>query len=162
MEPTDKPILLRFLDDVMRLDAETTKRSYLAQLSQRKVSDTAVAHAAGRLNTIFRDYLKSIDSAVPAVFCSFCRKHEDHVGWLVQGPGVIICDECIAVCAGEVRRARRRTWLSRFRLAKPFPVRKRSAPFDSGAGAEHGSAPGPGEGAVQPDGTSVSGSGPAK
>lgn len=153
MEPIDEPILLRFLHDVLRLDAETTKRSYLVQLSQRKVSDTAVTNAAGRLNTIFRDYLESIDSAVPAVFCSFCREHEDRVGWLVQGPGVIICDECIAVCAGEVRRARRRMWLSRFRLAKPFPGRKRSAPFDPGAGAEHGSAPGPGQGAVQPDGT---------
>ena len=29
--------------------------------------------------------------------CSFCRKTEDRVAKLVAGPGVYICDECVAV-----------------------------------------------------------------
>ena len=162
MEPIEQPILLRFLNDVLRLDAATTRRSYLAHLSEQKVPDTVVAHAAGRLNTIFRDYLESIDSAVPAVFCSFCRQHEDRVNWLVQGPSATICDQCIVVCAKEVRRGRRRKWLSKFPLAKPFPLRKRSAPFASVASAEHGAALDPGDKAVQSVETSLRARGPGK
>lgn len=30
--------------------------------------------------------------------CSFCGKHQDQVRKLVAGPGVFICDQCIALC----------------------------------------------------------------
>lgn len=30
--------------------------------------------------------------------CSFCGKSQDHVERIVAGPGVYICDECVAVC----------------------------------------------------------------
>jgi ATP-dependent Clp protease ATP-binding subunit ClpX len=30
--------------------------------------------------------------------CSFCRKHEDAVEKLIGGPGVTICDACVAIC----------------------------------------------------------------
>ena len=30
--------------------------------------------------------------------CSFCGKSQDHVHRIVAGPGVYICDECVAVC----------------------------------------------------------------
>jgi ClpX C4-type zinc finger len=33
------------------------------------------------------------------VACSFCRKPPDAVAKLVAGPGVFICDECVALCA---------------------------------------------------------------
>jgi hypothetical protein len=32
------------------------------------------------------------------LYCSFCRKHEDAVKKLIGGPGVYICDRCIALC----------------------------------------------------------------
>jgi ribosomal protein L37AE/L43A len=32
--------------------------------------------------------------------CSFCRKSQDAVKRLIAGPGVYICDECIALCNG--------------------------------------------------------------
>ncbi|MBE7411670.1 MAG: ATP-dependent Clp protease ATP-binding subunit ClpX [Leptospiraceae bacterium] len=32
------------------------------------------------------------------LFCSFCGKEQDSVKRLVAGPGVYICDECIALC----------------------------------------------------------------
>jgi len=32
------------------------------------------------------------------VFCSFCGKTKDEVKKLVQGPGVLICDSCVAAC----------------------------------------------------------------
>ncbi len=35
--------------------------------------------------------------------CSFCGKHQDQVRKLVAGPGVFICDQCIALC-NEVLR----------------------------------------------------------
>jgi hypothetical protein len=31
--------------------------------------------------------------------CSFCLKPNTEVGALVAGPGVFICDECVALCA---------------------------------------------------------------
>jgi hypothetical protein len=30
--------------------------------------------------------------------CSFCRKPHTEVAWMVAGPGVYICDECVALC----------------------------------------------------------------
>src|SRR5205809_6656001 len=30
--------------------------------------------------------------------CSFCNKHQNNVRKLIAGPGVYICDECIALC----------------------------------------------------------------
>jgi ATP-dependent Clp protease ATP-binding subunit ClpX len=33
-----------------------------------------------------------------ALYCSFCRKAEDEVARLIAGPGVHICDECVALC----------------------------------------------------------------
>jgi ClpX C4-type zinc finger len=35
--------------------------------------------------------------------CSFCLKPDDDVGTLVAGPGVYICDECVALCAELIR-----------------------------------------------------------
>jgi len=34
----------------------------------------------------------------PILYCSFCRKDQDHVAKLVAGPAVYICDACIALC----------------------------------------------------------------
>jgi len=36
--------------------------------------------------------------ATPAVHCSFCGKHDAVVAKVIAGPGVYICDECVAVC----------------------------------------------------------------
>ncbi len=33
-----------------------------------------------------------------SVVCSFCRKPPDAVAKLVAGPGVFICNECVALC----------------------------------------------------------------
>ena len=30
--------------------------------------------------------------------CSFCGKNSTEVGYLIKGPGVAICDECVRVC----------------------------------------------------------------
>jgi hypothetical protein len=32
------------------------------------------------------------------IVCSFCRKDQRHVGKLVAGPDVHICDACVALC----------------------------------------------------------------
>ena len=32
------------------------------------------------------------------LFCSFCRKDSEAVNKLIGGPGVYICDACVAVC----------------------------------------------------------------
>lgn len=37
-------------------------------------------------------------AAPPSVSCSFCTKPNIEVSWVVAGPGVYICDECVALC----------------------------------------------------------------
>lgn len=32
------------------------------------------------------------------LYCSFCGKHQDEVGYLVAGPQVFICNECVELC----------------------------------------------------------------
>lgn len=38
------------------------------------------------------------DSNIHAARCSFCGKSESMVNKLIEGPGVFICDECVALC----------------------------------------------------------------
>jgi ATP-dependent Clp protease ATP-binding subunit ClpX len=35
--------------------------------------------------------------------CSFCGKREDQVQKLIAGPGVFICDQCVALCTEVLR-----------------------------------------------------------
>lgn len=32
------------------------------------------------------------------LYCSFCGKNKDEVGYLVAGPTVFICNECVELC----------------------------------------------------------------
>jgi ClpX C4-type zinc finger len=34
----------------------------------------------------------------PLLYCSFCRKDENGVEKLIGGPGIYICDACVAQC----------------------------------------------------------------
>lgn len=34
----------------------------------------------------------------PPLYCSFCGKAEHEVGYLVAGPTVFICNECVETC----------------------------------------------------------------
>jgi hypothetical protein len=66
-------------------------------------------------------------TAEPIPSCSFCLKAHTDVARLVFGPGVYICDECVALCSelvvGEPKANR----------ADPVP---RIAPWDAEAGLE--------------------------
>jgi hypothetical protein len=44
--------------------------------------------------------IKRIASQVlrKTLHCSFCAKTQDDVAQLIAGPGVLICDECVAIC----------------------------------------------------------------
>ena len=35
----------------------------------------------------------------PKPRCSFCNKNQNQVRKLIAGPGVYICDDCVALCA---------------------------------------------------------------
>lgn len=37
-------------------------------------------------------------TTVPTTNCSFCGKSEDQISQMVAGPGVYICNECVALC----------------------------------------------------------------
>ena len=34
----------------------------------------------------------------PSLYCSFCGKRDSEVGYLVAGPTVFICNECVELC----------------------------------------------------------------
>ncbi|WP_275935335.1 ClpX C4-type zinc finger protein, partial [Oenococcus oeni] len=38
-----------------------------------------------------------VESIQPTLACSFCGKRQDQVKKLIAGPGVYICDECVAL-----------------------------------------------------------------
>ena len=38
------------------------------------------------------------DDTPKNIKCSFCGKSQEHVNRIIAGPGVYICDECVAVC----------------------------------------------------------------
>jgi hypothetical protein len=40
----------------------------------------------------------AVDELRADIACSFCRKPPDAVARLVAGPGVFICNECVALC----------------------------------------------------------------
>lgn len=45
------------------------------------------------------------DSNVNVARCSFCGKSESMVNRLIEGPGVFICDECVALCDDLIRQS---------------------------------------------------------
>jgi ATP-dependent protease Clp ATPase subunit len=60
--------------------------------------------------------------------CSFCGKSKDQVRRLVAGPGVFICDECIALCNEIIQETppappvadQKAEWVSKTRRARWF------------------------------------------
>ncbi len=40
------------------------------------------------------------------LICSFCGKTKDEVAHLIAGPGVFICDECVALCVEIIAEER--------------------------------------------------------
>lgn len=42
--------------------------------------------------------IKLVDRKRPPLYCSFCGKNKDEVGYLVSGPTVFICNECVELC----------------------------------------------------------------
>ena len=60
--------------------------------------------------------------------CSFCGKSRAEVKKLIAGPGVYICDSCVAVCQGvlakELRQESQKE-LQRFQVAKPAEIKRR-------------------------------------
>ncbi len=45
------------------------------------------------------------ETSVNVARCSFCGKSESMVNRLIEGPGVFICDECVALCEDLIRQS---------------------------------------------------------
>ena len=61
--------------------------------------------------------------------CSFCNKTQDQVEKLIAGPGVFICDECVALCQDiieeDVPQTKKQTTISTKKvLPKPQEIKK--------------------------------------
>ncbi len=60
--------------------------------------------------------------------CSFCGKSRAEVKKLIAGPGVYICDSCVAVCQGVLAKELRQETqkeLQRFNVPKPAEIKRR-------------------------------------
>jgi ClpX C4-type zinc finger len=55
----------------------------------------------------YAEWLKRQDE----LLCSFCGKSKRQVNNLISGPGVYICDECIALCVAIVAEDLGPDWL---------------------------------------------------
>ncbi len=40
-----------------------------------------------------------------ARFCDFCGKHQDYVLYMLAGPKVHICEECVEVCVNVIKES---------------------------------------------------------
>lgn len=47
------------------------------------------------------------------LYCSFCGKRQDEVFFMVAGPTVFICDECVDLCHAIVEEKRAAAGLSK-------------------------------------------------
>ena len=81
-----------------------TSRKHLKRLVRRRVAKTGESYTAAlrHLHTNPKEDLSvsSVDDVItPALLsCSFCKKNQTSVKKLIAGPGVYICNECIALC----------------------------------------------------------------
>ena len=68
--------------------------------------------------------------------CSFCTKAYSDVGTLVAGPGVYICDECVALCSQLIAsKPEAKPNASKPKASKSKSV-QRIAPWDAETGIE--------------------------
>jgi hypothetical protein len=82
-----------------------TKRKHLKRRVRERATKTGESYAAAFRHLRARDKEKPMSATETLVSCSFCGKNQKMVKKLIAGPGVYICDECIALCddilAGE-------------------------------------------------------------
>jgi ATP-dependent protease Clp ATPase subunit len=64
------------------------------------------------------------------LYCSFCGKNQVEVGALVEGPNVLICDECVYLCLEIIYTHQGATRL-RYRKAVLRPFAERLAEFQA-------------------------------
>jgi hypothetical protein len=64
----------------------------------------AIAHIA--VSTLYFEKTRQELQAPWKQKCSFCNRTEDEVPHLIQGPGVLICDECVEQCHQIVQSKR--------------------------------------------------------
>jgi ATP-dependent Clp protease ATP-binding subunit ClpX len=56
--------------------------------------------------------------------CSFCGKEQAQIKKLIAGPGVFICDECVALCTGVVEEEKRQESKPLPKIPKPWEIKK--------------------------------------
>lgn len=62
-----------------------------------------------------------VDKYERVIRCSFCSKTQDDGVILVAGPGVFICEECIALCNEIIAEKKGRLRPSRIMATANFP-----------------------------------------
>ena len=50
--------------------------------------------------------MSEVHDDVVGLHCSFCGKADSKVEWIVRGPGVYICTECVAFCQEVIEEKR--------------------------------------------------------
>jgi len=75
------------------------------QLNEDHLLQSSVKEAIGNLVVALMHFEKSREKFKEPYIttCCFCRKAESDVKKIIQGPGVTICNECVAICENTLR-----------------------------------------------------------
>ena len=84
-----------------------TSQKHRKRLARRRVAETGEAYVVAlrhvRASTKENTSVSSTGQATAELMhCTFCGKSHREVEKLIAGPGVYICDECVALCNGVI------------------------------------------------------------
>ena len=84
-----------------------TSQKHRKRLARRRVAETGEAYVVAlrhvRASTKENLSMSSTEqSTAQLMHCTFCGKSNREVAKLIAGPGVYICDECVALCNGVI------------------------------------------------------------
>jgi hypothetical protein len=101
-----------------------TERKHFKRRVRERARKTGESYTAARRQLRRTEEMMTMEPTTAlTLMCSFCHKSNDHIEKLVAGPGVFICDECIALAASIVE-AERAT--ARAAHEQPVPLDDRS------------------------------------
>jgi ATP-dependent Clp protease ATP-binding subunit ClpX len=97
--PHENPIAM-IVESVYATDAEkNASERIVSWMEDAARTPTELEGMLRGITTAFKSYLRRRDLKVPTTRCTFCRKGEDDVKFLVAASEVAICDECVRIAA---------------------------------------------------------------
>ena len=91
----DAKLMARSLDEALKLKSIALTHSESLEL-------IAAIFGVDNWNVLSAQIKAAEEPGAKALHCTFCKKSSDEIEALVAGPGVYICDKCIALCSNTL------------------------------------------------------------